>query len=128
MEHGLRVVRFLISGGSAAALNFALLWGFTELLRVWYMGSLVVAFIITTLYTFAMQKFWTFRNHGLERVHVQLPQYIALAVINLGINSALLYVLVEYAHLWYIFGQAICIGGLAVMNYFVYQRFIFVER
>lgn len=120
-----KAVRYIISGGSAAAVNFILLWVFTEFLGLWYLLSLIIASIISASLTFALQKFWTFENPSMERVHVQMPQYVALALINLALNSAALYVLVEYAHMWYLAGQVICSAVLAVMNFLINQHYIF---
>ena len=120
-----KAVRYVVSGGTAACLNFFLLWFLTEFFRLWYIFSLIIASVTSAAFTFVLQKFWTFENPSLERVHIQMPQYITLALINLVLNSAALYILVEYIHLWYIAGQVICSGTLAVMNYLINQHYIF---
>lgn len=124
----IKIVRYLVSGGSAALLNFALLWGFTDLAHLWYLLSLCIAWALSSVYTFALQKFWTFEDHSLERTHIQFSQYIVLSLVNLALNSLFLFVLVEYAHLWYLAGQVMCIGALAAMNFFIYRTFIFIEK
>ena len=123
----IKVVRFFLSGGTAVTLNFVLLWTLTDLLHIWYLFSLVITILIGSVVNFTMQKFWTFENHSLERVHIQLPQFMALVLFNLVLNSAFLYALVEYGHLWYLAGQVICVGVLAGMNYFIYHRYIFIR-
>lgn len=124
----IKVVRFLLSGGVSAALNFSILWGSTELLHVWYMLSLIISIIICSILNFTLQKFWTFEDHSLDRVYAQLPQFITLGVVNLILNSIFLYVLVEYAHMWYLAGQVICIATLASMNFFIYHTLIFSSK
>src|SRR3989344_945011 len=87
LQH-LRVVRFLFSGGSGVVVNFILLWTLTEFLHLWYLFSLVIAILVGSLLNFTLQKFWTFGNHSLKQVHIQLPKFATLVLFNMILNSA----------------------------------------
>lgn len=123
--HERRVVRYIISGGTATASNFVVLYTFTEFLHIWYLTSSIIGLVAATGVSFMLQKFWTFKNAGLERVHIQLPLHISLALFNIAANTVLLYGFVQYLHVWYILAQFINAALLACMNFFVYRHFIF---
>lgn len=120
-----RVVRYIVSGGIATASNFVVLYTFTEFLHIWYITSSIFGLLAATAVSFVLQKFWTFQNAGLERVHIQLPLHIALSLANIAINTVLLYGFVQYLHVWYLLAQFINAALLACVNFFIYRHFIF---
>lgn len=120
-----RVVRYLVSGGTSTMVNFAVLYGFTEFLHVWYLASSIVAMGAGFITSFILQKFWTFSNKSLERAPVQFQLHVLLGLSNVAVNTVALFVLVEHLHMWYILAQFISAAALAVMNYTIYRLFIF---
>lgn len=124
MKHG-RVIRFLISGGSAAATNLTVLYIATEFFHIWYVASSVIGFLISLVVSFTLQKFWTFADRSVHLLRTQMIKYFTVTVTNLCINTLLLYSLVEYAQLHYLIAQIIAMGIIAIESYIIYQRFIF---
>ena len=61
----MRIVRFLISGSSAAGINLGTLFVLTHFFDVWYLLSSVVAFSVSFFVSFTLQKFWTFNDASL---------------------------------------------------------------
>ena len=120
-----RVVRYIVSGGTATASSLAVLYVFTDFLHVWYLTSSIIGLITGFSISFILQKFWTFQNAGLERVHIQFPLHVALSLSNIAINTVLLYGFVQYLHVWYLLAQFINAALLACMNFFIYRHFIF---
>jgi putative flippase GtrA len=121
------VFRFGVSGGLAAVVNFGALYIFTEFFHIWYLASSIISAALGTVVSFGMQKFWTFNNARMDSMHIQFSRYVLLTLVNLAVNTFLLYVLVEYAHLWYILAQFLTSGVLACVNFFVYRRYVFTH-
>lgn len=122
-----RILRYLVSGATATAVNFAVLFSLTEFFHVWYIISSIAGLVCGFTTSFILQKFWTFENKSLERVHIQFPLHAALSLLNVGANTISLYILVEYAHVWYLAAQGIDAVFLAIFNYFVYKHIIFTQ-
>ena len=120
-----KIARYIISGGSAAVVNILTLYVFTEFFHVWYLFSSVIAVCSAWAVSFVLQKFWTFQNFHLHRAHVQALFHAALSLFGVLMNTVLLYIFVEYFHLWYNAGQIIAGVLLACMNYFVFKHYIF---
>lgn len=120
-----KILRFLISGGSATAIDFFFLYAFTEWVGFYYLASSVLAFLISIVVSFILQKFWTFKNSSREDMHQQALTYISVAVLNLVINTSLVFIFVEYAGLHYLLGQFLSSGFIALESFFIYHFIIF---
>lgn len=126
-RHG-QIFRFLIAGGIAFVVNIITLYMLTDIMHIYYLVSTVGAFLISFLVSFTLQKFWTFKEHSRDNLHVQLPLYLGMQVVNLGLNAALMYVFVEYLHVWYILSQTIITTVLSALVYFVNKKYIFKSQ
>lgn len=122
-----QIVRYLFAGGIAVAVNLSLLYSLTEFLHIYYLISAVMAFCVAFVCSFALQKFWTFRDHSTEGTHSQVIKYLFLQVANITLNTTFLFLLVEYAHIWYIFSQMIVSLVLAVATFYISRRYIFAS-
>ncbi len=120
-----RAGRFLLVGAAGLALNLALLYGLTEGLRLPYFVSAIFAFLCSYSASFLLQKFLTFRDHVLERAHVQYFLFISVAVVNVCVNIGILVLLVEGVGLHYIIAQIIASIIVGVESFVVYRRMIF---
>lgn len=119
-----RVARFLVSGGTSTGVDLVLLYLFTEILGVWYLASATAAFMLAFFVSFTLQKFWTFQDYSRD-VPGQASAYLVIAICNLGLNTALVYALVEYTHIHYLVAQIMVSIGIACESFFLYRRFIF---
>ncbi len=122
-----RPLRYLIAGGTGAAVNFSILYALTEYAHIWYLLSATVAYVFAFVVSFILQKFWTFQNMQLEHISVQMALHITLSLSNIVAGVVLLFVFVEYVGIWYMFGQFISAALLACANYFIYRFHIFPE-
>ncbi len=117
-----QVMRFLSAGGLGVLLYYLILYILTDVVGVWYMVSAVIASIVNYSSNFVLQKFWTFENKETKNIHWQAGKYAAMMVSLFVANLLLLYVLVEYAHLWYLIAQVIVTILLTVISYLVSRR------
>lgn len=123
-----KIVRYLISGGTAAFTNITLLYLFTDIFGIWYIASAAMAFALAFIVSFTLQKFWTFQDISKDQIHRQATVYLTVALSNLLINTSLLYMQVEYLGIHYIVAQLIASVFIAIESFFVYQIFIFKKK
>jgi dolichol-phosphate mannosyltransferase len=123
-----RIARYLLAGGTATATNLTILFILTHWFGIWYLYSSIIATSMATVVSFVLQKLWTFQNFETHTVHVQFPLHVTLALSNIALNTACLYMLVEWVGLWYLLAQVISGTGLACMNYLTYKFVIFKVR
>jgi putative flippase GtrA len=89
---------------------------------MWYMASASIASVVNYGAKFLLQKFWTFRDKDTRAIRRQAGKYAVLALSLFVANLALLHVLVEYGHLWYITAQVIVTVPLTIVSYLVSRR------
>ncbi len=116
-----RVVRFVVSGGSAAFVNITLLYALTEYGGLWYIISSALSFIAAFFVSFLLQKYWAFRNRESRGSHVQMSLHLTTAVINLGLNLSLIYAFVEFGGMWYILAQIVSSIIIAFESFFAFR-------
>lgn len=127
-ERAFKLVRYLISGGTAAASNFITLFLLVHFGGMYYLYASILAFIMSIAVSFTMQKFWTFRDRPVHDVHAQFARYLIVILSNLLLNTALIYLLVEKFGVWYLFAQILATAVIAVTGYFGYRHFVFRDR
>ena len=125
-EDHYKLLRYITSGGTAAFINIFLLYLLTEFFKFWYLLSTVASFIVAFIFSFILQKFWTFTDNSKARTHKQLAIYLIVAVTNLLINTSIIYLLVEYVGVWYIWAQIMSGATIALYSFFIY-KLIFYE-
>jgi putative flippase GtrA len=123
-----RIVRYLIAGGTAAASHLAIFFVLVQFGHLYYLHASIVGFVMAIVVSFAMQKFWTFRDTPLHDVHMQFSRYAAVVFTNLLLNTMLVYLFVEKIGMWYLPAQIIATIIIAITGYFGYRHFVFRER
>lgn len=119
------VVKYIMAGGTAASVNLVILYILTDIFDLWYIFSAILSFIVAFVVSFCFQKFWAFEDSSTEKIHAQMAVYFMVAVVNLCLNTFLIYSFVEYFGLHYLLAQ-ICAGIIiACESFFVYRLFIF---
>lgn len=120
-----QIIKYLIAGGTAALVDLALLYFFTDRLGIWYLVSASLAFILSFFVSFFLQKFWTFKDADKAAMYRQMGAYLTVALINLALNAALMFMFVDGFKIWYLLAQFIASGLIAVESYFIYKHLIF---
>ncbi len=113
-----RFTRYLTSGATVAAILFGL---FYILLAsgVQYLVASTVSFCVAVIVNFLLQKHFVFKANGQQLT--QASGFFANSGLNLMINAAGMWVLVDYFGLVPLAGQIIVTGGLVVYNYWAYK-------
>ncbi len=117
--------RFLISGGIGTVFNLVVVYVLTDIMGIWYLYSTTIAFVMSFFVSFTLQKFFTFQDHALDTIRAQAPKYLAVALINMGLNALFMYVLVESVGLHYLLAQIITIGSISIESFIVYRFIVF---
>jgi putative flippase GtrA len=118
------VARYVAVGLFAVVLNIGLLYVFTEITGFWYLASAILAFIITFVIAFMLQKHFTFRD-GQGAYMRQGTMYFLVGVANLLFDAALLFVAVDLFHVWYLAAQTVIMGFLAFLSFLVNRHLTF---
>lgn len=120
--------RFLISGGIGTVLNLMMVYLLTDIMGIWYLYSTTIAFVISFFVSFTLQKFFTFQDHALDTIRAQAPKYLAVALINMGLNALSMYLLVERFGFHYLIAQICTIATISIESFLVYHYIVFKKK
>lgn len=110
-------VKFSIVGGLGTLINIAILYAFTEVFNVYYIASEIIAFIVSGLNNYILDKVWTFKEKIEDKIVLKYFQFFSVSVISLLINLIVLYILVEYFVFWYVFAEIVAIICAFLFNF-----------
>jgi|GEM_PF-500442 len=123
-----RIARFLVTGFASLAVNLGMLYALTEWVHSWYLSASAIAFVGSNVVNFLLHKFWTFRDPDIRKILYQLPLHFGLCFINVAINTAIVYGLVEYFGAGYLVAQIAATAVIAAMDFLIFAKFIFRDK
>lgn len=123
-----RIFRYLVSGSIATITSLVLLYIFTEWFRLWYLASVVITFFFTFMISFTLQKFWVFKDDSKDRIVIQGGTFLSIALMNLGINTLGMFILVSKLHIWYMLAEVLVLAFIATENYFLQRNIVFIKK
>lgn len=123
-----KIIRYLVSGSIAGLTDLAILYVLVEMLQVGYLVAATVAFVVTLIVSFVLQKYWTFEDGSTTLIGTQIVGYITLSIANIFVNTFLMFVGVEGLHVPYLVVQILAMFVIAAYGFFVYQWVIFRPR
>ena len=111
--------KFCVVGAIGTLINLAVLYSLVEWLFVWYILGAAISFGVVVTSNYILNKIWTFhdKTKKTSAIFGSYIKFISISIIGLAINLIILYILVDYFHIWYIFSQIIAIGGATIWNY-----------
>lgn len=124
---GHKLFRYGVSGATSTTVNLTLTWGL-ERLGVHYIAVVTVAFGLSVIVSFLLQKFFTFANRTVTDTHKQFAWFVVIALVNLAANDSLVYVQYTLLNMkQLVVVEAVASLVIAFYSYFLY-KYLFRER
>ena len=114
-------IKYLLVGLPNAVIYFGSLYLLTSVLGLWYMLSVCIAVALQAVTSFLLHRIWTWRfRKAAMGSPVTLYRFIKYLIVTIGgvlLGLAVIYVLTEYAHLWYMASTVISSAILQVLTF-----------
>lgn len=107
--------------------NLCSLFVLVEFFHLHYLIASAISFVFAIIVSFSMHKFWTFEDSSTSKIRPQFVLYLAVILVNLFVNTLLVYFFVEHVRLWYLLSQILAGSIIAVASFYIYSRLIFRE-
>ena len=121
-------VRYLLCGTVSAGFNILTLYLLTDIVNIWYLYSSIIAFIISLVVSFVLQKFVVFEDREINGLHRQFWKFFMALTLGTVTNTLLIYVFTDIIGIWYIFSQILAGLFVMVQNFLLYRFFIFHKK
>jgi len=119
-----KIVRFIISGGIGAFTQLSLLYLLVDKLKLWYLLSTMIAFCISIIVSFVMQKSFTFKNKN-QKIKSQFLKFFILTSVLFVLNILWMYIFVSIFNIPYLFSQVFTSIINAFISFMVFKSLIF---
>lgn len=119
-------IRYVISGGLAAAVHFLILIVLVEKTSVDPTLATSLGFCAAIFVNYTMQYHWTFRSAGSHKSI--FTRYVVITFMMLGVNTLIFWLLYDVWGLMYLFAQAIATGMVMFMNFAINKNYTFVSQ
>jgi len=111
------LLKFAIVGAIGTIVNLSILYFLTEFANVYYIISEIIAFMLSALNNYILNKIWTFKEKIQEQIIKKYFQFTLVCLVSLLFNISILFILVEYFNLWYILAELIAIICSFLINF-----------
>lgn len=122
-----RVLKYLASGCIGIVVNLGSLHILADIVGIHYLVSSVIAVSISTIVGFLLQKYWTFDARETQGTAGQFGLYVAVAVLNIALNTLIVFVLVDFFGFHHLPAQFVGAAIVAVSSYVIYKKIIFKD-
>lgn len=116
---------FSLMGVMGTAAQYALLFFLVIGLAVHPVAASAAGAVLGAVINYALNYRFTFRSA--KRHHEALPRFLAIAAVGLGLNTALMWLLVEPLHVHYLIAQLIATGCVLILNYLGNRHWTFAK-
>ena len=121
----LRFIRFGIVGASGMVVDFGVTWLCKEKLHWNKYISNSLGFILAATNNYIWNRLWTFQSTS-DAVAREYTLFFIIALIGLGLNNGIIYLLHERLHLNFYLSELIAIGCVTILN--VVLNYVFTFR
>lgn len=106
-------IKYTLISFTGGAFNLAILYSLTEFLGIYYILSAVISFIVIGTINFTLHKVWTFKEKLKDKYFKEYFYFFSVCIFSYVLSILILYLLTEFAGIFYIFSQAIALilGG-----------------
>lgn len=119
-----RFIRFGIVGASGMIVDFGVTWLCKEKLRWNKYLSNSLGFVIAATNNYLWNRVWTFESES-QAVAREYISFVVIAVIGLGLNNLIIYLLHDKLHLNFYLSKLIAIGCVTLWNFSMNYVFTF---
>ncbi|WP_226667354.1 GtrA family protein [Microbulbifer aggregans] len=118
-----QMLKFLLAGGAATAVQYLLLVIMIELLGIPEVPAAVTAYCLASLANYSLNYYFTFAGHESARHRQALPKFIVVVLCGLLLNTACFSVLLPYMH--YLVAQVCATAVTVVFNFLLHKLWIY---
>lgn len=119
-----RFLRYMVSGVGSFLVDLFLVWLLTEVVGMYYLYSVITAFLIAVSINYAISRDWVFKGtaRGVKKGYIY---FVTIMVSGLVLTAGLMWVGVELLLLHYLFARVLVSGVVGIFNYLMNLYFNF---
>jgi putative flippase GtrA len=105
--------RYFLVGGFAFFCDTFTLFSLTQFLKVNYLVSAPVGFLVGTAVNYVLSRKWVFRRRTLNNTPAELAIFTLIGVVGLGLNELILWAFQSKLGIYYLYAKGV--SGVTVL-------------
>ncbi|UNC93595.1 GtrA family protein [Candidatus Contubernalis alkaliaceticus] len=119
-----QILRFLMVGILAAAIDMGLLILLVEAFSLYYLLAGLISFIAAVIFNYLVSRIWVFQGGRYSR-GLEFMVFVGVSAAGLALNQLILLTLVDMLKVHYQPAKIISIMVVALWNYILKKKFVF---
>ncbi len=112
-----KLLKFGLVGLSGVLVDFSFTWLCKEKLKLHKYLANSIGFCMATASNYLLNRYWTFSVPGQEAKFLEFSKFFIIALIGLGLNNVILFLIHEKLKVNFYLAKAIAIGVVAIWNF-----------
>jgi len=121
----IQLLRYIFVGGIAYAVDFGSLFLLTEVVKIHYLISAAIAFILGLLTNYILSIFWVFAKRTLTSKQMEFLIFAIIGLVGLGLNEGIIWFFTALIHFHYLMSKVISAIVVFFWNFFARKRILF---
>ncbi|HUZ46135.1 MAG TPA: GtrA family protein [Terriglobia bacterium] len=109
--------RYVVVGGIAFICDAGTLYSVTQFLKVNYLISAPIGFLVGTLVNYTLSRTWVFERRTLKSRSAELTIFTLIGLVGLGLNELILWLFQSKLGIYYMFAKGVSGGVVLVWNF-----------
>jgi putative flippase GtrA len=106
------IFRYILVGSFAFVCDTFTLFSLTHFLKVNYLVSAPIGFLLGTAVTYVLSRTWVFQRRTLKNTSAELTIFALIGVVGLGLNELILWFFQSKLGIYYLFAKGV--SGITV--------------
>lgn len=107
--------RYFLVGGFAFLCDTFTLFSLTHFLKVNYLVSAPIGFLVGTAVNYVLSRAWVFERRTLQNTSAELALFTLIGVVGLGLNELILWIFQSKLGIYYLFAKGV--SGVTVLTW-----------
>jgi putative flippase GtrA len=117
--------KYVFVGGIAYCVDFGSLFFLTEVVKIHYLVSAAIAFILGLLTNYALSIFWVFSKRTLANKRTEFLVFSMIGLVGLGLNEVIIWFFTESMHFHYLISKIFSTVVVFLWNFTARKKILF---
>ena len=109
--------RYVVVGGISFVCDTGTLYSLTQFLKVHYLVSAPIGFVVGTVVNYALSRTWVFQRRTLKSMPAEMTIFTLIGVVGLGLNELILWFFQAKLRIYYLFAKGVSGGVVLIWNF-----------
>jgi putative flippase GtrA len=122
-----QAIGYAAASGCALVVDMAILWALVHFLSWNYLAAATTSFLAGAVVAYEISIRLAFRQHRLKDRRAELATFVAIGIVGLAVNAAVMFVSVKYFGLHYLIAKCVAAGFTFMCNFIARRQILFVK-